>query len=83
MNAAIRGLICAPVSSVDRSAAATNGTRHSRRGHLGGARALMDVYSLANQSHLKYPDLSTSENERLHPQCGLYMTILSSYPYVS
>ena len=42
MNAAIRGLICAPpVSSVDRSAAATNGTRHSRRGHLGGARALI------------------------------------------
>ena len=45
--------------------------------------ASMDVYSLANQRHLKYPDLSTSENERLHPQCGLYMTILSSYPYVS
>ena len=40
MNAAIRGLICAPVSSVDRSTA-TNGTRHSRRGHLGGARAFI------------------------------------------
>ena len=43
----------------------------------------MDVYSLANQRHLKYPDLSTSENERLHLQCGLHMAILPSYPYKS